>query len=374
MQYDWQTESHPTCNAFHEVDLRQQLGITFSSSSSLASSSSSSSLSSLRSKGRKLQKHEPDSMRARLLAAGGYRNVWMIHNGTEYGSTNINIHSSRGSQGGDSDLERERPIALKTLLYERDWYPIYYARHNLDALVTSRLSSSPYIADQYGYCGASGFYEFAKGGNLLTYTERNFYDLDSQMKLELSYQVAQAIADLHNKVGQEGQPVVAHTDIFPDQFVQIHSHDSSLATNPFKLNDFNRARWIHKPSPGSNATHESCGFSFPKNLGKFRSPEEYAYKMETEKIDIYSMGNIFYFLLTGEAPFLSRSRDTVKRVLKSGRRQPIPDVYQTSSDPIVKGLIKAIQMCWIHSPADRATARQVEQHLSRLLTNSAASN
>ena len=30
---------------------------------------------------------------------------------------------------------------------------------------------------------------------------------------------------------------------------------------------------------------------------KFRAPEEYAYEVENEKVDVYSMGNIFYQLI-----------------------------------------------------------------------------
>ena len=43
-----------------------------------------------------------------------------------------------------------------------------------------------------------------------------------------------------------------------------------------------------------------CGFYVGANPGKFRSPEEYSYKEEDEMIDVYSMGNIFYAILTGE--------------------------------------------------------------------------
>ena len=40
-----------------------------------------------------------------------------------------------------------------------------------------------------------------------------------------------------------------------------------------------------------------CGFTVDSNPSVYRSPEEYSYKEETEKIDIFSMGNIFYTLL-----------------------------------------------------------------------------
>ena len=339
MQYDWQTDSHPTCNALHEQDVTTELTITFASSSTNNNDNN---------------KH--DSMRAQLLAAGGYRNVWMIHNGTEVasGATSTTVDTR----------SRDPPIALKTLLYERDWYEMQYKRHNLDALVASRLQSSPYILNIHGYCGTSGLYEFAKGGNLQGITEKYHSTFTPRIKLELSYNVAHAIADLHN-MAKEGVPVVSHTDIFPNQFVRLQENDAN-----FLLNDFNRARWVNLPvanDASNNMTKESCGFTFPRNRGKFRSPEEYLYQLETEAVDVYSAGNIFYFLLVGEFPFATRSRDTVKQALKAGKRQRIPEEYAKSEDPIIQALVKAIRMCWIQIPTDRASARQVQRHLGRAM-------
>ena len=343
MQYDWQSESHPTCNTMHEQDVPAELTTTFTSSSNSESNNNN--------------KH--DSMRAQLLAAGGYRNVWMIHNGTQVAAST----KATGSHADDDDsvVTRDPPIALKTLLYERDWYQMQYKRHNLDALVASRLQSSPTILNIHGYCGTSGLYQFARGGNLQSVTEKSFNTYTPRIKLELSYNVAHAIADLHN-MAKEGVPVVSHTDIFPNQFVRLQETDPS-----FLLNDFNRARWVNLPVSNSNMTKETCGFTFPRNRGKFRSPEEYRYQLETEAVDVYSAGNIFFYLLVGEFPFATRSRDTVKRSLKAGKRQRIPEEYATSDDPLIQALVKAIRMCWIQIPADRATARQVQKYLGRAM-------
>jgi len=229
------------------------------------------------------------------------------------------------------------------------------------------LQSSKYLLNVYGYCGTSGIYEFAAGGNLMSVTENFQSQYTPRIKLELSYNVAHAIADLHN-MAKEGQPVVAHTDIFPDQFVRVRE-DTSLTRTSFKLNDFNRGRWINLPKANapSNVTKESCGFTFPRNRGKFRSPEEYMYQLETEKVDVYSMGNIFYFILTGEFPFEKHSRNTIKSALKAGKRQRIPEEYAKSEDPMIQAVVKAIRMSWIQNPTDRATARQVQHQLERAL-------
>jgi hypothetical protein len=79
------------------------------------------------------------------------------------------------------------------------------------------------------------------------------------------------LAAVHN-IDKEGQASMAHTDISPTQWIKIG--------NKYKLNDFNRARFILKFK--SNGTN--CPFEVNANPGKNRSPEEYRYDPETEKV------------------------------------------------------------------------------------------
>ena len=79
------------------------------------------------------------------------------------------------------------------------------------------------------------------------------------------------LAAVHN-TDKEGRPSIAHTDIAPGQFVRVG--------DIYKLNDFNRARFLL-----NNVTDGSvCTFTVGNNPGKNRSPEEYAYDPETEKV------------------------------------------------------------------------------------------
>ena len=84
-------------------------------------------------------------------------------------------------------------------------------------------------------------------------------------------QAATGLADLHN-IDHEGRPSIAHTDISPGQFIKIG--------NRYKLNDFNRARFllwnVKKDKP--------CGYYVDRNPGRNRSPEEYSYSLQSEKV------------------------------------------------------------------------------------------
>lgn len=81
-----------------------------------------------------------------------------------------------------------------------------------------------------------------------------------------------ALASVHN-IDKEGRPSIAHTDISPDQYLLSDE-------GYFKLNDFNRARFLRY----SEVNNTVCPFYVGKNSGKNRSPEEYAYGPETEKV------------------------------------------------------------------------------------------
>jgi hypothetical protein len=86
-------------------------------------------------------------------------------------------------------------------------------------------------------------------------------------------QAALGVAAVHN-VDMEGRASIAHTDIASVQFVKVG--------DIFKLNDFNRARFIG----WNEKNQEPCPFKVGSNPGKYRAPEEYAYEDETEKVCI----------------------------------------------------------------------------------------
>ena len=85
-------------------------------------------------------------------------------------------------------------------------------------------------------------------------------------------QAAIALATLHN-IDQEGYPTIAHTDIAPAQFIKVG--------DTYKLNDFNRARFIAYRRDDTNVM---CPYQVGSNPGKNRSPEEYNYEPQTEKV------------------------------------------------------------------------------------------
>lgn len=127
--------------------------------------------------------------------------------------------------------------------------------------------------DIYGYCSAAGLFEYSNGGDITNaiWPQNESLALTPLRKLQIATQGAMGLAAVHN-VDREGQATIAHTDIGPDQFILIGDR--------YKLNDFNRARFLLKFK--SNGTN--CPYFVNKNPGKNRSPEEYAYEPQTEKV------------------------------------------------------------------------------------------
>jgi len=198
-QHEWQLKSFPACNQLHEHDL----GLVTEST-------------------------------VKILGSGYWRDVWRVKDGQ-----------------GDKQV-------LKTIRYEHDYEDRNYDRHRRDALAMERLTSSPNIVDIYAFCGNSGIFEYAPGGDLedmLWYSDEKW---NSTEKLIVSYQVALGISDVHNVEGN-GRPSIAHTDITTSQFV--------YSDGRYKLNDFNRCRFI----TWNEKKNKQCGFHVGNNPGNVRS-------------------------------------------------------------------------------------------------------
>mmetsp|Transcript_30317 Transcript_30317/g.44873 ORF Transcript_30317/g.44873 Transcript_30317/m.44873 type:complete len:85 (-) Transcript_30317:16-270(-) len=79
------------------------------------------------------------------------------------------------------------------------------------------------------------------------------------------------------------------------------------------------------------------------------------------------MGNIFYMLLTYSYPFENIDVKKAMKMVMNGKRPEVSREIMESTDPMNLALIKAMQMCHIHDPTKRATAREVSNFLTQEL-------
>lgn len=197
-QYEWQLQSFPSCNQFHEIDFHSLL----------------------------------QTKSVSRIGQGYFRDVWEIRL-----------------------VDNDDILVLKTLRKERPYDERNFDRHRRDALASERLTSSKYIIDIFGSCANSGIFEYGKMGDIQHIMKH--YEPDKDLRLTAALHASKALADAHN-FDAEGHASLAHTDITAKQFI--------LVNGIFKLNDFNRCRFIFK----NYETNEACGYHVSYNPGKVR--------------------------------------------------------------------------------------------------------
>jgi serine/threonine protein kinase len=163
------------------------------------------------------------------------------------------------------------PVVLKKSLYEAEFDYEDYEYMRMDGLVGERLTSSPHIADIYGFCALSMLSEYFSNGDLESkavpisprgelhagqegYPMNNFTVTE---KLHLSLEMVEAVAALHGY--KDG--VIVHDDIQLPQF--LFTNDGRV-----KLNDFNRAEimlW-------NDEDQEYCGYTNGRGHGSVSVP------------------------------------------------------------------------------------------------------
>jgi serine/threonine protein kinase len=311
---DWQSFSFPNCNDVHEIDL-----------------------ASIRIR----QKTTNETIG--VLNHGMWRTVWAVdprHVATEL-------------------------QALKVIKGEHEVDDRNFDRHRRDALVMERLTSSPNIVDIYGFCGNTVLTEFISK-TLEDVIGQDEEDEDAVVaetyptrttpegRLRLALDVARGLEAIHSI---PGGPII-HADIQPEQF--LVTSDGTV-----KLNDFNRCRFM----PSRNITGIPCPIRIPQAPGKDRAPEEYKEEELDEKMDVYSVANVFYNIMTGEMPWSSWSTLETKKMVKRGVIPFIPEEFRQpgSLDMLLTNLT---ERAYTNDPRDRISAADLVTALQGLLANS----
>ena len=277
--------------------------------------------------------HTMELGEAVFVANGFFRDVWAIDVGPEQ-------------------------VAVKTLRLrdssKLDYDARNYHRHNVDAIVHERLTASPRVMNIFGFCGMSVIVEFASGRDLGdALSEGDTFTKKERFKTAL--EITQAVSDLHNF--NHKVPAIAHSDIWHSQFVKTE--------RGFVLSDFNRAQFLFWNTT-SNAS--SCPYYYQHSNGyPFRSAEEYSYEAQTEKIDVYSVGNVLFSLLMDKWPYedlyKEKNTDAVSKRIIRGDRDTLSTELLESTDPIDVAIRTAMNMCWVHDWRERYNAKEVASFL-----------
>eukprot|EP00537_Pseudo-nitzschia_pungens_P009714 CAMPEP_0172381672 /NCGR_PEP_ID=MMETSP1060-20121228/71072_1 /TAXON_ID=37318 /ORGANISM="Pseudo-nitzschia pungens, Strain cf. cingulata" /LENGTH=384 /DNA_ID=CAMNT_0013109459 /DNA_START=610 /DNA_END=1764 /DNA_ORIENTATION=+ len=286
---------------------------------------------------------------ATIIGAGTYRQAMILNN--HFG-------------------QEQETIVVKDIHMRFDFEYDVYEYTRMDALVAERLTSSNRIYNIYGACGVGIMSEYLFNGQIEsiaipeddiefpTWTNHAdetdvplicYNDLLAVTKLEISYYMAEALADLHGYSGG----VIVHQDIKLDQFFFNNNMTGVV------LNDFNRAEFML----WDEDEEKYCTYREGYGAGNWRSPEEYYDEFLDEKVDVFSLGNNMYGLLTGLMVFHeAESYDEVQYRVRRGEKAYIDPRYKERSRAEAK-LAEIIDKCHEYYPEHRPSIFQVADML-----------
>ena len=301
---EWQTFNFPNCNDLHEIDPRSYLK----------------------------KRYDPEIQPSGFIADGHWRTVWAVQ---------------------PRSLANET-LVLKVMKSEHDVNDRNFDRHRRDALVMERLTSSLYVVNIYGFCGNTVLTEHIPRtlprvveNATTSYPTRN----TPEGRIRLMLDTARGIKALHTI---PGGPIV-HADVTPKQF--LVADDGRV-----KVNDFNRCRFVAH----LNGTDQTCPFRIPSSPGKSRSPEEYDFKELSEKLDIFSIANVFHYILTAEDPWDGWSSAEVKKKVTNGFRPYADEPFRTpgtTDESLQQLILRAYEL----DPKKRISASELVAALEALL-------
>ncbi len=185
-------------------------------------------------------------------------------------------------------LNLERPVAIKLLAPHLAANPAFAERFAREARALARLSHPNIVAvHDFGQAG-SFFYlvmEFVDGANLRHVMREG--RIEPKQALEIVPQICDALQYAHD----EG---IVHRDIKPENILLDKR-------GRVKIADFGLAKLLsHRPDEANftlTQSHQVLG------TPRYMAPEQFEWPLTTDhRADIYSLGVVFYEMLTGELP------------------------------------------------------------------------
>lgn len=245
-------------------------------------------------------------------------------------------------RGYDYKLDKE--IAVKKLQFKNQSDPNAVNRFYREAQITSVLNHENIIG-VYDYFEQSGEYyivmEMVEGDTLEQYVRDK--KLSIKESLRIFVDICSALQFAHEKQ-------IIHRDLKPSNI--LIDLDGKI-----KVTDFGIAKLVNS----TDLTMENTGAGTPVIM----SPEQITKGITTEKSDIFSLGVVLYFMLTGKMPFEGEYIGEIIHHIT--HLQPVlPGKLNSEIAPDIEAVIlKALEK----SPEDRfQTVEDLSKAISEILT------
>lgn len=209
------------------------------------------------------------------------------------------------------DIRLKRKVAIKLLPYHLTRDPVALRRLEHEAQMVSALNQANLLT-VYEFCHFEGrrflVTEFIEGETVRQMLNQGA--LEQSKAVEIATQAAAALSAAHASG-------VIHRDIKPEN-IMVRS-DGCV-----KVLDFGIAKLTERPEGGALQNGTQSGTIGGAILGtpRYMSPEQARGIRVDERTDLFSLGAVFYEMLTGKAPFHGDTHgDLIAGIL---RRQPMP--------------------------------------------------
>ena len=183
-------------------------------------------------------------------------------------------------------LKLDRPVALKVIKPESYEDPAFAERFNREARTLARLNHPNIVAvHDFGEAGQLYYFimEFVDGANLRQLLETQ--QLEPEQALAVAPQICDALQFAHG----EG---VVHRDIKPENILLDR-------TGRVKIADFGLAKLVANSAENFTLTGRHQVMGTPR----YMAPEQMEGSHQVDhRADIYSLGVVFYEMLTGQVP------------------------------------------------------------------------
>lgn len=250
-------------------------------------------------------------------------------------------------------IHMRKPVALKVLHRELTHLPEIVARFEREAIAAARIAHpNVAAATDYGRMPDGACYlvlEYVHGHSLRqALLQTGTFGLDRACRI--AKQIALALSAAH-------EAGIVHRDLKPEN---VMLDDGATEPDFVKVLDFGIAK-IHMPEQAGQPELTRMGTVF--GTPEYMSPEQALGQTADTRADLYSLGIMFYEMLTGRTPFADKEMIAVVTRHMTEAPPPLPfDV-----DPEVAALITQLLA---KRPSERPqTAQEVAARIDTLMAS-----
>jgi serine/threonine-protein kinase len=222
-------------------------------------------------------------------------------------------------------IHMRKPVAVKVLHRQLTHLPEIVARFEREAIAAARIAHpNVAAATDFGRLPDGACYlvlEYVNGHSLRQELYRAA-PFEPERACRIAKQIALALAAAH-------EAGIVHRDLKPENVMLEDGLDADVV----KVLDFGIAR-IHMPEQPDQPALTRVGTVF--GTPEYMSPEQALGQTADGRADIYSLGIIFYEMLTGRTPFADR--EMVAVLTRHMTETPPPLPFEV--DPEIAALVK----------------------------------